>query len=592
MEKIINEAIELIAQKEFEKAKELLEQVVSKEPENVEAIKNLGLVNINLDRFEDALDNFKKANALKEDDATSLYYLGILYSRFEENSIALENYEKLISIRPDYPNAFRNAAIASFKQNLIEKAIEYAKKALDLDIKDETTYNMLSLMYLLQDNKEEALNVLELALNNSVESFQIYKNLGKLYVVKGDFKKGIDCLEKSLAYDNDNLEVLNALSQSYQASENYLAAYETMKRVAQFDESVKKNSNFAFCAFHAKDYETAIEVYSFLLNEKNISDEDYSSYLYNLSQVYVGKGDLEKAIEALEKAREKIPNSVQIIQNLSRLNTQIGNLEKAKELLKSILNKKQTPEDIYYEYGILCAKTKDFSEAIDYLKKVTTLNPINAQAHKDLGVILLEQRLLDQAQFEFEFALKLKPDDALINFEYANYLNAIGDFRSAQVLYNKACELSNYENFEMLKYSGINDIALNDIDSAFEKLNRAYEKNDKDPKVLYNLGRIFFAKKEFLKAKEILEKAYFLSLDFDTLNLLGLVNFELENFEESKRFFEKLYKDYKNNAFLLLNLAKCSVKLGQKDDARDFLEKALNIIPEFEEAQNLLDSIK
>ncbi|UKI41667.1 MAG: tetratricopeptide repeat protein [Candidatus Melainabacteria bacterium] len=138
-------------------------------------------------------------------------------------------------------------------------------------------------------------------------------------------------------------------------------------------------------------------------------------------------------------------------------------------------------------------------------KKVIKMEPKNALAHKDLGTIYLNQHLISEANDEFQIALELEPENSVINFEYANYLSATGDFISAKTLYNKAYEIDN-DNFEILKFMGINYIKLNDIENALLTLEKAYNINSNDALVLYNLGNVYYTNKEFEKARQMLEK--------------------------------------------------------------------------------------
>ena len=138
---------------------------------------------------------------------------------------------------------------------------------------------------------------------------------------------------------------------------------------------------------------------------------------------------------------------------------------------------------------------------------------------------------------------------------------------------------------------GINYIKLNDIENALLTLKKANDINSNDALVLYNLGNVYYTNKEYKKAKKMLEKAYLLNLNPETLNLLGIVNMKLNNFEEAKNYFEKLYQDYKNNPYLLLNLGKCYIKLTQNDKAREYLNKANDLLPDFEELCELLKNL-
>ena len=138
---------------------------------------------------------------------------------------------------------------------------------------------------------------------------------------------------------------------------------------------------------------------------------------------------------------------------------------------------------------------------------------------------------------------------------------------------------------------GINYIKLNDLENACMTLEKAYEINPSDAMVFYNLGNVYYTNKEYEKARQMLEKAYLINLNAETLNLLGLVNMELNNFDEAKNYFEKLYENYKNNPYLLLNLGKCCIKLTQNDKAREYLNKANDLLPDFDEAKELLESL-
>ena len=51
----LDKSVELIAEHKFEEAKEILEKLSLKEPDNFEVFKNLGLCYVNLEEFELAL---------------------------------------------------------------------------------------------------------------------------------------------------------------------------------------------------------------------------------------------------------------------------------------------------------------------------------------------------------------------------------------------------------------------------------------------------------------------------------------------------------------------------------------------------------
>ena len=64
--------------------------------------------------------------------------------------------------------------------------------------------------------------------------------------------------------------------------------------------------------------------------------------------------------------------------------------------------------------------------------------------------------------------------------------------------------------------------------------------------------------------------------------------FELGNYEQAKTIFNNLLKTSADNINLLFWIAKCDKELGNTDEALQTLEKAVDIFPEFEEAQEMI----
>ena len=60
-EEVLNKANELIAEKKFAEAKNVLEEYIKKSSEcDIEVHKNLGLCNVNLENYSEAKENFDK----------------------------------------------------------------------------------------------------------------------------------------------------------------------------------------------------------------------------------------------------------------------------------------------------------------------------------------------------------------------------------------------------------------------------------------------------------------------------------------------------------------------------------------------------
>ena len=97
--KDLNKATDLVAENKFEEAKELLSTFNTEEEKNIEVIKLLGLCNINLEKYEEAKNNFETVVKYNPEDATSWMYLAMSYDNLEDNLHAISAYKEVIKLR-------------------------------------------------------------------------------------------------------------------------------------------------------------------------------------------------------------------------------------------------------------------------------------------------------------------------------------------------------------------------------------------------------------------------------------------------------------------------------------------------------------
>ena len=95
MEKLqvkLDYALEQINSEDFVSAQKTLNEILSEDENNLEAIKNLGLCEVNLDNHPEAIRLFSRAIELDNTDATSLFYLASCQSKIGEKELAVENF--------------------------------------------------------------------------------------------------------------------------------------------------------------------------------------------------------------------------------------------------------------------------------------------------------------------------------------------------------------------------------------------------------------------------------------------------------------------------------------------------------------------
>ena len=96
--------------------------------DSVALLNILGMSNAKINKYEDAIINYKKAIALSPDNATTFFHLGILYHDLHKYREAIKSYKEAISINPTYIDAIFNIAYAYIDLEDKISAIEYLNK--------------------------------------------------------------------------------------------------------------------------------------------------------------------------------------------------------------------------------------------------------------------------------------------------------------------------------------------------------------------------------------------------------------------------------------------------------------------------------
>ena len=190
---------DLIAENSYNEAKKELTKYISEGHENdLEVLKLMGLVNVNLQDYKSATTNFEKAIKISPKDATALFYLANCYDNLNRLSDAESYYIKVLEIRENYIDAYKNLCIICMKTGKENNAIEYAMKAKEIAPQDYTFDYLIGTAYVALKIYNKGIEYLEAALALNPEHFQIYNNLGTAYLLVGSREKAIDCYKKAI----------------------------------------------------------------------------------------------------------------------------------------------------------------------------------------------------------------------------------------------------------------------------------------------------------------------------------------------------------------------------------------------------------
>ena len=587
-EEFTNSINNLISQKDFLKAKELLTEAQKENPEDFFIQKNLGFCNVNLNSFEEAKDHFEKAIIINNKDATSWYYLGILKENMQNTDEAENAYLKVVELRPTFSDAYKNLSIIYMKKKDFNKALLYAQKANEYNPEDYQPYYILSSILINQNRNEEVIEILKKGLKIKPDHSNMNANIGGAYFELKDYDKALYYLNKAIEYDSKNAIAYNILTNYYIEKEDFNNAYMTAKIVYEIEPSDIFLVTLAMCASKAERYDDAIKYYKSL----SVIHPEKQSYQINLAQAYMGMEDYTSAENILYRLYQLNPKSESIGMKLVECYRYNGNFQQAAAILKNMISRGSISTEVRYNYAIISAILNDFDTALDELKKVVKLDANNAVARKDLAVIYLLQNQIDFAKEEFEKAYEISPNSYSIIFEYANFLNQIQNFEKANELYEKAIVISDKQDPDILLYAAINLISMNEIDKAYEYLMLSDEKLPHNFETLANLGKVLFFMGKFEDSKNFCEQALEIKKHSETQNVYGACLMALNKYEYALQIFLDLYETNPSNITIMISITKCYYNLNDFDNALTVANKILEILPECNEIQDIVKQIE
>lgn len=151
--------------KDYEKAITSFEGVTKQTPNNHFAYSNLALSQIKIKNFEGAADSLRKSLVIKPNDATGWNSLANVLNMGGKAEDAVKAYQKAIEINPELHEALHNLGTVFYQQKEYSKAIEAYEKAVDIKHdKVESIYNTACSQALLGE-KEKALESLKNAVD-------------------------------------------------------------------------------------------------------------------------------------------------------------------------------------------------------------------------------------------------------------------------------------------------------------------------------------------------------------------------------------------------------------------------------------------
>ncbi|MCX7549451.1 tetratricopeptide repeat protein [Xanthomarina sp. F2636L] len=111
----------------------------------------------------------------------------------------------------------------------------------------------------------------------------------------------------------------------------------------------------------------------------------------NIALIYTSKGENDKALAAMTKARETNPDDLNLLISQANLYFQTGDKEKFKQLLTEATQKDPNNPELQFNLGVMSQESGDFDSAKKYYDKAIELDPTYTNAEINMAAMILDQ---------------------------------------------------------------------------------------------------------------------------------------------------------------------------------------------------------
>ena len=585
---MMNDVLDLINNEDYVQAKALLEQIIKDDEKNIEAYKNLGLCEVNLDNPISAIEAFKKVVELDSSDATSLFYLASCNSRVGNKEEAIENFSKVLELRPNYLDAYKSLGMIYIEFAQFDSTIELFKKALnnsELE-PDYSFYYILATSYMMKKDYKNAAENLELALKLNPEHLSIMNSLGVCYMNLKEYDKSLEILQKTFVLDDKNSLTIYNLGVLYQTMGEYENALKFFQISYSLDPSITMLATLANCALQAQQYSMASTLYQNLV----MAYPNNTQYRYSYLECLMNTSEYDKALENANLLLSLDEKNIDLIKKKGTLLRKLGRYEESVDTFTILLNRGKIDVEVYYNLAFNYIEMNDFDNAKEMFKKCIILEPHNPYAHKDLGVLYLKMNCYDWAVDEMQEAIKLEGDVSEFHYSLGVAYMMLSRIDEAKEAFKNAIKYE-ADNADALAYLGYVYLIERDKESALSTLQHALKIDPNNFLAKNHIAKYYFQEGKYDIAIEFLLDIIQTIKDDETLNMLAVCYMEQKEYENAMGIFYKLANKYPDNHILLTNLAKCELKCNKKEEAQEHIRQALMIFDDYQEALDLLEEI-
>jgi tetratricopeptide (TPR) repeat protein len=548
----------------WDRAEEELKRMLRSSGSSYQNLNVLALFYESRKQYDQAEKTYLQAvDAAPKEDATPLINLGAYYARMKSYDKALEAMEKAAGRRKDDLNVQLHIAQLLFDFDRMDDAESRVDGILSIEKRHVGASFLKGRFHLARKEFESAVDRFTFVIRENPRNAAVHHFRALAYSGRGEDRLARQDLVKAVELDPGLLDARLILAEVYLRERNQdLAARQIEAALEMLPQDVRALMLHGGLKVLQRDTDTAEQIYRRIIQ----TNPGYAPAYVQLGFVQNLMGKRQEALDSFNRALELNPMQTDalalVVDHHVRDKKYDEALKACQRHRKAVEGTPEAQARIQVLEGNIFLAKQDTLSAEACFRKAVQTDPNLAAPYLALAQIYVREKRFDQAIAEYEGILEKNPKYLAGYLSIGSIYDLKGEGETAEAYYRKALGIR--KDFG----PAANNLAWNlaerggNIDEALTYAQIAKAQMPDSPAVMDTLGWIYYLKGSYLNA--------------------------IAEFQDS------LARD-PNNAKINYHMGMAQYRYDDKGKARKFLEKALQLDPDFKgasEAREVLDEIK
>ena len=399
----------------------------------------------------------------------------------------------------------------------------------------------------------------------------------RIDLAQGEYLQGIAELQRLVTDAPDFVQARMLLGAAHLSQGNLYQAERHLENVvAVAPDNLEARKLLARVRLQLDQPDAALRVLTPALARDSTDSELYM--LLGTAQLH--GGDSELGLDTLEQGLRANPDDEALRLDLAAAYVAYGRHEAAIELLQSTPQDRQSVRHRSLLIAAIAA-SRGPRAATSELEKLVAERPRDPEILYVASMYFLSQREIERARAYISRALEIAPRDARVLTGLARMEIAAGNLAAAESALRRALDANATNTGVRLELA---DLLLRrgDNGAALELLEEARTKSPSSIEIRLALAQVYLTRNDLARARPMLDEAVGIAPNrADVVNATGRLLLDAQRFDEALARFRRATELDGNNPLYWLNTGRAQLAMDQSAAARESLEKALALKPDW-----------